>query len=133
MLTFENVEKRFPDGTLAVDSINLDIEEGELIVLIGPSGCGKTTSLKMINRLEECTGGKISINGEDIMGLNPVKLRRGIGYVIQERGLMPHQTVAENIATVPNLLGWKKDKIEKRVDELLEMASLPKGKYKYRL
>lgn len=133
MLTFENVEKKYPDGTLAVNSINLDIREGELVVFIGPSGCGKTTSLKMINRLEECTGGKISIHGEDIMDLNPVKLRRGIGYVIQERGLMPHQTVAENIATVPNLLGWKKESIEKRVDELLEMADLPKEEYKYRL
>lgn len=133
MLKFENVEKTYPDGTQAVDSMSIDIEEGELVVLIGPSGCGKTTSLKMINRLEECTGGKISINGQDIMSLNPVKLRRGIGYVIQERGLMPHQTVAENIATVPRLLGWKSDRIEKRVDELLEMANLPKEKYKYRL
>lgn len=133
MLTFENVQKKYPDGTLAVDSINLDIKDGELVVLIGPSGCGKTTSLKLINRLEECTSGKISIDGEDIMNLNPVKLRRGIGYVIQERGLMPHQTVAENIATVPNLLGWKKESIEKRVDELLEMAGLPKDEYKYRL
>ena len=79
MLTFENVQKKYPDGTLAVDSINLDIKDGELVVLIGPSGCGKTTSLKLINRLEECTSGKISIDGEDIMNLNPVKLRRGIG------------------------------------------------------
>lgn len=133
MVTFENVQKKYPDGTLAVESMNLEVQKGELVVLIGPSGCGKTTSLKMINRLEESTGGKISINGEDIRSLNPVKLRRGIGYVIQERGLMPHQTVAENIATVPHLLGWKKDRIEKRVDELLEMAGLPKDKYKYRL
>ncbi|MDY0143088.1 MAG: betaine/proline/choline family ABC transporter ATP-binding protein [Bacteroidales bacterium] len=133
MVTFENVQKKYPDGTLAVDSINLHIKEGELVVLIGPSGCGKTTSLKMINRLEECTGGKISIKGKDIMSLNPVNLRRGIGYVIQERGLMPHHTVAENIATVPHLLGWKQERIDKRVDELLEMAGLPKDKYKYRL
>lgn len=133
MVTFENVQKKYPDGTLAVDSINLDIKEGEMVILIGPSGCGKTTSLKMINRLEECTGGKISIKGKDIMSLDPVKLRRGIGYVIQERGLMPHHTVAENIATVPHLLGWKKDRIDARVDELLEMAGLPKDKYKYRL
>lgn len=133
MVTFESVQKKYPDGTLAVDSINLDIKNGEFIVLIGPSGCGKTTTLKMINRLEECTGGKISIKGKDIMSLNPVKLRRGIGYVIQERGLMPHQTIKENIATVPNLLGWDKKKVDDRIDELLEMAGLPKDKYKYRL
>lgn len=133
MVIFENVQKKYPDGTLAVKSINLHVKAGELIVLIGPSGCGKTTSLKMINRLEECTGGKISIKGKNIMNLNPVKLRRGIGYVIQERGLMPHQTVAENIATVPHLLGWDKEKIDNRVDELLEMAGLSKDKYKYRL
>ncbi|MDK2867929.1 MAG: osmoprotectant transport system ATP-binding protein [Clostridiales bacterium] len=133
MVYFENVEKRYPDGTLAVDGLNLEIQSGEFVVLIGPSGCGKTTSLKMINRLEECTGGKIYVNGKDIMTLNPVKLRRQIGYVIQERGLMPHHTVAENIATVPLLLGWPKKKIDARVDELLDMAGLPKEKYKYRL
>jgi len=133
MVRFENVQKKYPDGTLAVDSLNLDIEKGEFVVLIGPSGCGKTTSLKMVNRLEECTGGKISINGKNIMDLNPVKLRRKIGYVIQERGLMPHHTVAENIGTVPNLLGWPKKKIDQRVDELLDMAGLPKEQYKYRL
>lgn len=133
MVRFEKVQKKYPDGTLAVDSLDLNIEKGEFVVLIGPSGCGKTTSLKMINRLEECTGGKISVNGKDIMSLNPVKLRREIGYVIQERGLMPHHTVAENIATVPNLLGWPKKKVDQRVDDLLELAGLPKEKYKYRL
>jgi len=133
MVSFENVEKKYSDGTVAVDGLSLNVKPGEFVVLIGPSGCGKTTTLKMINRLEECTGGKISVNGKDIMSLNPVLLRREIGYVIQERGLMPHHTVGENIAMVPQLLGWPKEKINKRVDELLEMAGLPIEKYKYRL
>jgi osmoprotectant transport system ATP-binding protein len=133
MVSFKNVEKKYPDGTVAVDGLNLDIKPGEFVVLIGPSGCGKTTTLKMINRLEECTSGQINVNGKDIMSLNPVLLRREIGYVIQERGLMPHHTVGENIGTVPQLLGWPKDKIDKRIDELLEMAGLSIEKYKYRL
>jgi len=133
MVLFEDVSKVYEDGTRAVDHLNLEIAKGELVVLIGPSGCGKTTTLKMVNRLENCTEGTIKVGGQDITKTDPVKLRRNIGYVIQETALMPHLSVAENIATVPRLLGWKKSKIRKRVDELLEMAGLDPAIYRYRL
>jgi osmoprotectant transport system ATP-binding protein len=133
MVKFENLSKIYKDGTTAVQSLNLEIGRGEFVVLIGPSGCGKTTTLKMINRLEECTGGKIYLNGKDIKSVDPVKLRRSIGYVIQETGLMPHMTVEENIAMVPSLHKWDKEKIRSRVEELLNMAGLPPEQYKYRL
>jgi len=133
MVLFEDVSKVYEDGTRAVDHLNLEIAKGELVVLIGPSGCGKTTTLKMVNRLEDCTEGTIKVGGQDITKTDPVKLRRNIGYVIQETALMPHLSVAENIATVPRLLGWKKSKIRKRVDELLEMAGLDPAIYRYRL
>jgi osmoprotectant transport system ATP-binding protein len=133
VVIFENVSKVYPDGTIAVKDLNLKVKKGELIVLIGSSGCGKTTTLKMVNRLEECTSGKIYVDGEDISTVDPVELRRGIGYVIQDIGLMPHMTVGENIAIVPQLLNWNKKKIAMRTGELLEMAGLPAGKYKHRL
>lgn len=133
MVKFENVSKIYPDGTAAVRELNLEIKKGEFVVLIGPSGCGKTTTLKMINRLTECTSGKIYVDGSDIATVDAVSLRRGIGYVIQETGLMPHMTVAENIAMVPQLLNWDKKRIHQRVDELLIMAGLSPDKYKYRL
>lgn len=126
------VKKIYEDGTEAVTNLDLEIEKGEFVVLIGPSGCGKTTTLKMVNRLEECSYGKIYLDGQDIMSVDPVTLRRGIGYVIQDTGLMPHMTVAENIGMVPNLLKWNKKRINKRIDELLEMAGLPPEEYKYR-
>ncbi|MDK2823127.1 MAG: osmoprotectant transport system ATP-binding protein [Clostridia bacterium] len=133
MVIFENVRKVYDDGTVAVNNLNLEIKEGEFVVLIGPSGCGKTTTLKMVNRLEECTAGKIYVDGNDITTVDPVKLRRGIGYVIQQIALMPHLSVAENIGIVPRLHKWEKNKIDKRVDELLEMAGLNPAQYKYRL
>ena len=133
MVKFDQVTKIYPDGTKAVDALDLEIEKGECVVFIGPSGCGKTTSLKMINRLEEISGGTISINGTDITEVNPVKLRRNIGYVIQETGLMPHLTVLENIAMVLHLQKWSRSRIHKRVDELLEMAGLDPETFKYRL
>ncbi len=134
MVTFENVSKEYPDGTVAVQNLNLEIEKGELVVLIGPSGCGKTTSLKMINRLEEPTSGTIYVDGKDISSTNPVALRRSIGYVIQQIGLFPHMSIEENIAIVAKLHKWKKNKMAKRVDELLILAGLtPPSKYKYRL
>lgn len=133
MVEFENVSKVYVDGTKAVNDLSLEIEQGEFVVLIGPSGCGKTTSLKMVNRLEECSSGRILVGGEDITTLDPVKLRRGIGYVVQDIALMPHLSVAENIATVPRLLGWNRKRCRNRVDELLQMAGLDPATYRYRL
>jgi osmoprotectant transport system ATP-binding protein len=133
MVEFRDVSKVYPDGTKAVDELSLSIDRGQFFVLIGPSGCGKTTSLRMINRLEETTGGTILLDGQDIRSLNPVTLRRGIGYVIQEIGLMPHQTVSENISTVPRLLGWGVKRTRKRVDELLELSGLDPKVYRHRL
>ena len=133
MVLFEKARKVYDDGTLAVDDLDLEIARGEIAVLIGPSGCGKTTSLKMVNRLEELTSGRIIVGGEDITSLDPVQLRRKIGYVVQEIALMPHMSVAENIAIVPKLLGWEKKRIQKRVDELLELARLEPTMYRFRL
>lgn len=124
MILLENVSKEFPNGLVAVDNVSLEIKEGEFVVFIGPSGCGKTTTMKMINRLIDPTGGKITVNGMDISKQDPIQLRRGIGYVIQEIGLMPHMTVGENIALIPNLQKWPKEKQRKRVEELLEMVEL---------
>lgn len=130
MITLEHVTKKFPGSKIpAVSELSLNIEKGEICVLVGPSGCGKTTTMKMINRLHEPTGGKIYINGQDIMEINPIKLRRGIGYVIQEIGLFPHLTIEENVATVPRELKWPGDKIKERVDELLRLVGLDPAIY----
>src|SRR4051794_33681143 len=112
-------------STVAVDHLDLHVVDGELCVLVGPSGCGKTTTMKMINRLVEPTSGRILLAGEDVTHGDPVKLRRRIGYVIQQVGLFPHQTIADNVATVPRLLGWDKAKVRARVIELLELVGLP--------
>ncbi len=133
MVEFEAVSKIYDDGTRAVDALDLSIGKGEFAVLIGPSGCGKTTSLKMINRLEECSEGRILVGGRDVNDVDAVSLRRGIGYVVQDIALMPHLSVGENIATVPRLLGWKKAKIARRVDDLLALSGLEPKKYRYRL
>ena len=133
MVAFEAVSKVYADGTRAVDELSLEIGAGEFVVLIGPSGCGKTTTLKMINRIEEPTAGMISLEGRPLSQIDPVELRRGIGYVIQEIGLMPHLTVGENIAMVPNLLKWPARKVRERVDYLLEMAGLEPKRHKHRL
>lgn len=103
MITFENVTKQYPDGTVAVDNLNLEVPQGTLTVFVGPSGCGKTTSMRMINRMIDPTSGTITVNGDDISTVDPVKLRLGIGYVIQSAGLMPHLRVVDNVATVPVL------------------------------
>jgi osmoprotectant transport system ATP-binding protein len=124
MISLRNVTKRFGTGAVAVGDLSLEIESGETVVLVGPSGCGKTTTMRMINRLIEPTSGTIEIDGQDVMGQDPVQLRRGIGYVIQSIGLMPHRTIEENIATVPQLIGWEKDRIKGRVDELVETFEL---------
>src|SRR5579862_721280 len=124
LITFEAVTKRYPDGTVAVDSLDLEVPEGKTMVLVGPSGCGKTTSLRMINRLIEPTEGTILLDGTDIRDRNPAQLRRGIGYVIQQTGLFPHRTVEDNIATVPVLTGLSRKKARDRAAELLTLVGL---------
>ncbi|MEV1052375.1 betaine/proline/choline family ABC transporter ATP-binding protein [Streptomyces sp. NPDC049887] len=124
MIRFEQVTKRYPDGTTAVDDLSFEVAAGELVTLVGPSGCGKTTTMKMVNRLIEPTEGRIFLDGEDISTIDPVQLRRRIGYVIQQVGLFPHKTVLENTATVPHLLGWKRAKGRERAAELLDLVGL---------
>src|ERR1700744_3218634 len=121
MIEFRSLRKEFGDGFVAVDCLNMEILTGELCVLVGPSGCGKTTTLKMINRLIEPTAGEILIDDVDLHSRDAVELRRGIGYVMQQGGLFPHLRVAENVATVPRLLGWSKERIANRVEELLDL------------
>ncbi|OMI38473.1 ABC transporter ATP-binding protein [Streptomyces sparsogenes] len=129
MIRFENVTKRYADGTTAVDDLSFEVAEGELVTLVGPSGCGKTTTMKMVNRLIEPTSGRIFLDGEDIAAVAPVKLRRRIGYVIQQVGLFPHKTVLENTATVPQLLGWQRRKGRDRAAELLDLVGLDPSVY----
>ena len=114
MIEFRGVTKRFPDGTVAVDDLDLTVDDGKITVFVGPSGCGKTTSLRMVNRMIEPTAGTITVDGQDIMSVDAAELRRGIGYVIQQAGLFPHRTILDNIATVPLLLGWGKAKARAR-------------------
>ncbi|MCB2223671.1 MAG: ATP-binding cassette domain-containing protein [Actinobacteria bacterium] len=125
MIRLDAVTKVFP-GTdhPAVDRLTLEVAEGEVVVLVGPSGCGKTTTLKMINRLIEPTSGTITVAGADVTAVPAPELRRSIGYVIQQIGLFPHRTIADNIATVPRLLGWERPRIEARIDELIDLADL---------
>ena len=120
------VTKRY-GSTLAVDELSFTVPAGRICVLVGPSGCGKTTSLRMMNRLIEPTSGEILIDGQNVLHEDPVALRRRIGYVIQQVGLFPHETVAANIATVPQLLGWSRDRIRARVDELLALIGLDRN------
>jgi len=132
VISFSDVTKRFDDGTIGVDELTLDVGEGEVVVLVGPSGCGKTTTMKMINRLIEPTSGRILIGDRDVTQADPNELRRSIGYVIQGAGLFPHYTVAQNIAIVPRLLGWDKQRIADRVTELLELVNLEPQDYRDR-
>src|SRR5262245_9506806 len=128
MISLRDVTKRFPAGgdapAAAVEHLSMDVPTGETVVLVGPSGCGKTTTMRMINRLIEPTAGSITVDGRDVLEQDPVELRRGIGYVIQSIGLLPHRTIAENIATVPELAGWDKARIAQRVEELAETFGL---------
>ncbi|MEW1842692.1 ABC transporter ATP-binding protein [Nonomuraea angiospora] len=136
MITFDAVTKRYPDGTVAVDRLDLEAPTGEITVLVGPSGCGKTTSLRMINRMIDASEGQILLDGTPVQGIDPPTLRRGIGYVIQQAGLFPHRKIVDNIATVPYLLGWDKKKARARAMELLERVGLDPalaGRYPFQL
>jgi osmoprotectant transport system ATP-binding protein len=124
MIRLEDVGKTYEDGTVAVHALDLDVPRRSLVVLVGPSGCGKSTTLKMINRLIEPTSGRILLDGRDVTDVDAVELRRGIGYVIQQVGLFPHQDIATNVATVPSLLGWDKGRSRKRAVELLDLVGL---------
>ena len=125
MIRLDAVTKRFPNGNVAVHELTLDVPDGEVCVLVGPSGCGKTTTLRMINRLIEPSSGRIFLDDEDVTHAKPVELRRRMGYVIQQVGLFPHQTIGTNVATVPHLLGWPGDKTKARENyqRLIELTS----------
>ena len=128
MISLKDVTKHFDNSSeRAVSDLSMDVLQGETVVLVGPSGCGKTTTMKMINRLIEPSSGTITLDGTDIAKQDPDQLRRGIGYVIQSIGLLPHRTVAENIATVPRLEGWDKKRINRRIDELVGIFELDRG------
>ena len=132
-ILLDGVTKRYGEGSApAVDNISMEIPAGEIVMLVGPSGCGKTTTMKMINRLIEPTSGRILIGDDDVTKRDPDELRRHIGYVIQGAGLFPHFTVGDNIAIVPKLLKWDKDRIAARVDELLDLVSLDPAQYRDR-
>lgn len=133
MIRLEGVSKVYPDADApAVADLNLAIPRGEIVVLVGPSGCGKSTTLRLINRMIEPSSGRIIFDGEDVTEVNPDVLRRRIGYVIQQIGLFPHMTIADNVATVPRLLGWPKTRINERVDELLATVGLEPAEYRAR-
>jgi len=133
MIRVTGLVKKFPDAPRpAIDHLDLSIAAGEVCVLIGPSGCGKTTTMRMINRLIEPDAGTIEVGGRDVTHIDPVELRRGIGYVIQQVGLFPHMTIAANIATVPRLLGWNEERIVRRVDELLVLIGMEPAAFRDR-
>ena len=132
-IVLKNLTKKYPNQPRpAVDSVNMEIPAGEIVVLVGPSGCGKTTTMRMINRLIEPTSGTITIGGEDVTELDDVQLRRKIGYVIQQIGLIPHLSIAQNVALVPKLLKWDKKRITERVDEMLTVVGLDPAQYRSR-
>ena len=132
-IVFEQVTKQFPNASKpSVYQTNLEIEEGSFVTILGASGCGKTTLLKMVNRIHDMTSGKIFVHGQDITKVPVTELRRNIGYVIQQIGLFPHMTIAENIATVPKELRWDSQRIEERIDFLLELIELPPQDYRNR-
>jgi osmoprotectant transport system ATP-binding protein len=132
VIRLEHVTKRYPNGHVAVEDLSLSVADGEICVLVGPSGCGKTTTMRMINRLIEPTSGRILLDDEDVTRADPVELRRRIGYVIQQIGLFPHLTIAQNVGTVPQLLGWSRARTRARVDELLDLVGLDPATYRDR-
>jgi len=125
VIGLDHVSKRYPDGTVAVDDLTIEMASREITVLVGSSGCGKTTTLRMINKLILPTSGTVAIDGRDVATIPNVELRRGIGYVIQQSGLFPHKRVIDNITTVPRLLGWDRKRAESRAVELMELVGLP--------
>jgi len=130
IIAFESVSKRYaPDAPKALDAVTLEVTTGEFLAVIGASGCGKTTLLSLINRLNEPTEGTVRFEGTDLRDLDPIHLRRSMGYVFQGVGLFPHMTVAENIAITPRLIGWNKTDIARRVNELLDLVRLPSAEY----
>jgi osmoprotectant transport system ATP-binding protein len=133
VIEIDALTKRFPGGSHpAIDHLTLSVPEGEVCVLIGPSGCGKTTTMRIVNRMIEPDSGTVTVNGRNVMDVDPVTLRRHIGYVIQQIGLFPHWTIADNVATVPKLLGWDAGKIAARVDELLALVGMDPAVYRDR-
>ncbi|MGM0403721.1 MAG: ABC transporter ATP-binding protein [Thermodesulfobacteriota bacterium] len=135
MITYEDVTKIFgggADAVTALQDVSFEIEKGNLVIFLGPSGCGKTTLLRLTNRLLTLTRGSITVNGQDVMSADPVKLRQSMGYAIQQIGLFPNKTIADNISTVPRLLGWEKKRIQERVDELLSMVQLEPSSFRDR-
>jgi osmoprotectant transport system ATP-binding protein len=129
MIRLEGVGKTYDDGTVAVRDLDLSVPRGAFVCLVGPSGCGKSTTLKMVNRLIEPTEGRIVLDGRDVTNVDPVELRRGIGYVIQQVGLFPHQDVLTNVATVPTLIGWDRARARNRARELLALVGLEPDTY----
>ncbi len=129
MIQLDSITKSYPGGSHAVSRLSLEIRDGETCVLVGPSGCGKSTTLRMINRLVEPTSGRIFVEGRDVTHMDPVLLRLKMGYVIQRTGLFPHQTIAQNVATVPHLMGWDTERIHSRTDELLTLVGLAPAEY----
>lgn len=132
MIEFDHVAFRYPDGHLVLDDVSFTIESGEVLALVGRSGSGKTTIIKLINRLLTPTSGEVRIDGLATTSWDPIKLRRRVGYVLQEVGLFPHMTIGRNIATVPYLEGWPQQRIDERVDELLRLVALEPSEYKDR-
>ncbi len=133
MIKLTDISKSYGDSKIpAVNKLTLSVESGEFLVLLGESGCGKTTTLKMINRLIEPTSGTLEVAGRDVAQVDPVQLRRSIGYVFQEIGLFPHMTIGENVGAVPRLLGWSREKTARRSDELLELVGLEPAEFRGR-
>jgi osmoprotectant transport system ATP-binding protein len=132
-IAFDGITVRYPNSAVnAVDGVTFEVRGGELLVLLGPSGCGKSTLLRTVNRLVPLSAGRVTVDGRDVAQLDPVELRRSVGYVIQAIGLFSHMTVAENVAVVPSLLGWQAPEISQRVDELLAMIGLDPATYRDR-
>src|SRR5437660_7920203 len=132
MIRLERVTKRFPGGQVAVRELTIEFDTGQLTMLVGPSGCGKPTTIKMINRLIEPSEGRIFHDEQDVTHVDPVVLRLRMGYVIQNVGLFPHMSIADNVATVPRLLGWDKQRIRRRVNDLLELVGLDPNQFAHR-